>query len=152
MVPVGANPGNELFNRYASVSAGQKASRNYAGIKDPLVDLLIARIVEVESREELITASRLLDRVLLNEYYVIPHWHNTVHRVSYDSRLARPKILPLYYGSGDLGVFNMVVEEISKMNLTLLAYIFKRLILMIPTLLGILAITLSSSNSYRRAC
>ena len=27
------------------------------------------------------------------------------------------------------------------MNLTLLAYIFKRLILMIPTLLGILAIT-----------
>ena len=95
----GQNPGNELFNRYSSISADQKASRNYAGIKDPLVDLLIARIIKVESREELVTASRLLDRVLLNEYYVIPHWHNTVHRVSYDSRLARPKILPLYYGS-----------------------------------------------------
>ena len=95
----GQNPGNELFNRYSSISADQKASRNYAGIKDPLVDLLIARIVKVDSREELVTASRLLDRVLLNEYYVIPHWHNTVHRVSYDSRLVRPKTLPFYYGS-----------------------------------------------------
>ena len=92
-------PGNELFNRYSSISADQKASRNYAGVKDPLVDLLIGRVVKAESRKELVTASRLLDRVLLNEYYVIPHWHNTVHRVSYDSRLARPKILPLYYGS-----------------------------------------------------
>ena len=80
----GQNPGNELFNRYSSISADQKASRNYAGIKDPLVDMLIARIIKVDSREELVTARRLLDPVLLNEYYVIPHWHNTVHRaVSY---------------------------------------------------------------------
>tara|TARA_B100000963_G_C22634323_1_gene676680 strand:- start:1422 stop:3257 length:1836 start_codon:yes stop_codon:yes gene_type:complete len=95
----GQNPGNELFNRYSSISADQKASRNYIGVKDPLVDLLIARIIKADDRRELVTASRLLDRVLLNEYYVIPHWHNTVHRVSYDSRISRPKTLPLYYGS-----------------------------------------------------
>ncbi len=95
----GQNPGNELINRYSSVSADQKASRNYVGVKDPLVDIIIARIIKAEARGELITASRLLDRVLLNEYYVIPHWHNSVHRVSYDSRLSRPKTLPLFYAS-----------------------------------------------------
>ena len=42
--PSGQNPGNELFNRYSSISADQKASRNYAGIEDPLVDLLIAKL------------------------------------------------------------------------------------------------------------
>lgn len=95
----GQNPGNELYNRYHSKSADQKASRNYIGMRDQLVDRLIEKIVKAQNRQELIVTSRLLDRVLLNGYYVIPHWHNSVHRVSYDSRLMRPNRLPSYYGS-----------------------------------------------------
>jgi microcin C transport system substrate-binding protein len=48
-----------------------------------------------------VIACRALDRALLAGQYVIPHWHNTVHRVAYKNRFGIPKQQPLYYQPED---------------------------------------------------
>jgi len=94
-------PGNELMLRFASAAADEKGADNFIGLKDPVVDALINRILTVDSMDALRNASRALDRVLLAGQYVIPHFHNRVHRVSYKSFFGQPTTLPLYYHSED---------------------------------------------------
>jgi microcin C transport system substrate-binding protein len=67
------------------------------GIADPLVDELLARIVQAEKREELVALVRVLDRVLRLGYYIVPHFYSNTHKVSYRSTLAQPENLPRYY-------------------------------------------------------
>ncbi len=95
------NPGNELYFRFGSLSADQKGSDNFIGLKDPFVDEIIEKILLSKKRSDLIVSSKLLDRVLLFGYYAIPHWHNKVHRVAYDKDLKRPQNFPLYYAAED---------------------------------------------------
>lgn len=95
------SPGNELALRFTSRTATERGADNFPGVKSPAVDALVDRILSVESRDELVTAARALDRVLLAGQYVIPHWHNNTHRVAYRNRFGRPEKLPLYYHSED---------------------------------------------------
>lgn len=90
------SPGNEQNNFWTSVSADTPGSRNYAGIKDPVVDSLVANLIAAADRDSLITATRALDRVLLSGYYVIPHWYIRSFRVAYWNKFARPAIAPKY--------------------------------------------------------
>ncbi len=69
------SPGNELWDFWGSASAKQEGSDNLAGVVDPVVDALIAKVVGAHTREELVTAARALDRVLLWGWYVVPQWH-----------------------------------------------------------------------------
>jgi microcin C transport system substrate-binding protein len=91
------SPGNELFDYFGSMSRDQPGSSNYMGIADPLVDELLARIVQAEKREELVALVRVLDRVLRLGYYIVPHFYSNTHKVSYRSTLAQPENLPRYY-------------------------------------------------------
>ena len=95
------SPGNELTFRFMSNAADELGADNFIGLKDPAVDALINRILAVETRDELITASRALDRVLRHGHYAIAHWHNNVHRISYRKGLGKPQQLPDYYHSED---------------------------------------------------
>lgn len=95
--PASQSPGNELFSMFHSKAAEQKGSRNLAGIKDPVVDALIEKIVSSESRADLIVATRALDRVLLFGEYMVPNWYINVHRVAYWDKFGIPKTTPLYY-------------------------------------------------------
>ncbi len=97
----GQNPGNELVYRFMSSTVDEKGSDNFIGLNDRLVDAAINIVVSSETREELKLASKVLDRILLFGHYVIPHWHNRVHRVAYREGLSAPKTLPLYYHSED---------------------------------------------------
>ncbi len=97
----GQNPGNEMLFRFTSSSAKEPGADNYAGVASPWVDALIGHLVAVRNREELVTAARLLDRVLRHGHYAIPHWHNRVHRVAYRRGLRAPAKPPLYYHSED---------------------------------------------------
>jgi len=90
------SPGNEQRNMWGSYTANLSGSGNYIGIEDPVVDGLIEKVIHAKTREELITACRALDRVLLWGHYVIPHWHITVYRVSYWDMFGRPKVQPKY--------------------------------------------------------
>ncbi|MDX8398666.1 MAG: extracellular solute-binding protein [Gallionellaceae bacterium] len=91
------SPGNELFDYFGSASRDQPGSNNVMGVADPVVDALIARIVQAERREDLVTLVRVLDRVLRLGYYMVPHFHSNSHRVSYRHTLAHPSSLPRYY-------------------------------------------------------
>ena len=93
------NPGNEQSDYWGSSSVGKQGSKNYSGIGDPGIDALIRKVVFAKDRDELIAATRALDRVLLAHQYVMPLFYSKAARQAYWNRLAHPKELP-YYGLG----------------------------------------------------
>lgn len=95
------SPGNEQRSYWYSTSAGQKGSRNLIGLKDPVVDTLVDRIIYATKQTELEAACKALDRALWYGYYVVPNWYIARHRVSYWNKFQKPKTLPLYYQPDD---------------------------------------------------
>jgi microcin C transport system substrate-binding protein len=97
---VGTNslsPGNEQRDRWGSEAAGEPGSRNYGGVRNPVVDALIDRIIYASDREALVTATHALDRVLLWNYYTIPAWTATRDRYAYWDRFGKTDSLPEYH-------------------------------------------------------
>lgn len=90
------SPGNEQRNYWSSASAEQAGGRNIIGIQSPAIDALVEHIIFAKTRPAQIAATRALDRVLLWNFYAVPHWHLTYHRLAYWHSLAHPPILPLY--------------------------------------------------------
>jgi len=88
------SPGNEQFNFWGSAAADQPGSRNLAGIRDPIVDELVAQLVSAKSREGLVSHARALDRVLQWGHYVVPHWHIAYDRLLYWNKFGRPEVTP----------------------------------------------------------
>ena len=90
------SPGNEQRNFWGSDAADTNGSRNVIGVKDDVVDSLIEKLINAKDREDLITITRALDRVLLWNYYVIPQWHISAYRVLYWDMFDQPKKKPKY--------------------------------------------------------
>jgi len=90
------SPGNEQFDTWGSSKADVKGSRNLIGVKDPVVDALLEKLVHASSRQDLVTICHALDRVLLWQYYVIPHWHIGMYRIAYWDKFGQPTIAPKY--------------------------------------------------------
>ena len=99
LLPMSQTPGNELIDMFASESADRQGSSNLQGIRDPLVDKVINRLLRAETRHELVTAARVLDRALRRGWYVVPHFHLAMHRIAHVSWLRYPASLPLYFGA-----------------------------------------------------
>ena len=89
-------PGIELRNFWSTQSAKMNGSFNLAGIKDPVVDALIEKIIEAKSRAELVTATRALDRVLRAGHYWVPHWYKASHNIAHWNKFSRPETKPPY--------------------------------------------------------
>ena len=79
-------PGVDLRNVYTSQSAKQNASRNLAGVSDPVVDALVEAIASAKSRPDLNSACRALDRVLARRPLLGP---DVVSRHGVDRPLGR---------------------------------------------------------------
>lgn len=94
------SPGNEQREFWGSAAADRPGSRNTAGIKDPAVDALIETIVFARDRDELVAATKALDRVLLHRNYVVPQFRSGESWTARWDRFARPATLPAYGGSG----------------------------------------------------
>ena len=77
------SPGNEQRYFWGSAAADASGSQNYAGIKNQVVDELIEKVIEASDRKKLVAAVKALDRVLLWEYYVVPHWYIPAVRLVY---------------------------------------------------------------------
>jgi microcin C transport system substrate-binding protein len=90
------SPGNEQRDFWGSQAAGERGSRNLAGIKDPAVDRLIDLLIQAPDRAGLVARTRALDRVLLWGHYVIPHWHIRAFRVVYWDKFGRPAVAPRF--------------------------------------------------------
>ncbi|MBU0729550.1 MAG: extracellular solute-binding protein [Proteobacteria bacterium] len=91
------SPGNEQRNFWHSVSLDMEGSLNLAGINDPAIDYLVDKLIYAETREELETACKGLDRLLWYGYYLVPNWYIANHRITYRNIFNRPEQLPLYY-------------------------------------------------------
>ena len=90
------SPGNEQRGFWGSQAADQPGSRNLIGIKNPAIDALIDKVIFAKSREELVAATKALDRVLLWNYYVVPNWTYGKARTARWDRYSRPEHLPEY--------------------------------------------------------
>jgi len=88
------SPGNEQREYWGSQAADRDGSRNVIGIKDPVVDKLIERLIFAKDRSALVTASKALDRVLLWNHFVVPMWHLPYERTARWDRFGRPDKLP----------------------------------------------------------
>ena len=97
--PQSLSPGNEQRDLWSSQAAATHGSRNYVGIKNTAVDALIERVIFAKSRDELVAATRALDRVLLWNHYVVPQFtHDKVWAARWN-RFGRPDPLPMYGGA-----------------------------------------------------
>jgi microcin C transport system substrate-binding protein len=94
------SPGNEQRGYWGSQAADQPGSLNLVGIKNPAVDAMIDQVIFAKSRDDLVAATRALDRVLLWNHYVVPQWtYGKVRSARWD-RFGRPDPLPKYGASG----------------------------------------------------
>lgn len=94
------SPGNEQREFWSSKTADIAGSRNIAGIKNPAIDKLIERVIYAAGRDDLVAATKALDRVLLWNHYVVPQWTYTKVRTARWDRFGRPAELPRYGQSG----------------------------------------------------
>ena len=89
-------PGDPLRNFFSSQAAGMRGSQNLAGIAEPVIDAMIGRIIGAETRPELVTACRALDRLIRAGRYWVPHWYKASHWVAYWDTFGHPPTKPRY--------------------------------------------------------
>ncbi|MEI6897840.1 MAG: extracellular solute-binding protein [Psychromonas sp.] len=90
------SPGNEQVGYWGCDSAMEVGTSNWSGICMPVLDKLTQKLITTASREELVNVTKALDRVLLNEYMVIPHWYLPAYRIAYWDKYSKPVISPIY--------------------------------------------------------
>ena len=90
------SPGNEQRDYWGSQAAVTAGSRNIVGIANTAVDSLINKVVFAKDREELVAATRALDRVLLWNHYVVPQWTYGRVRTARWDRFGKPDRMPTY--------------------------------------------------------
>ncbi|MDF1644395.1 MAG: extracellular solute-binding protein [Pseudomonadales bacterium] len=91
-----SSPAHEMREYFHSSHADINGNRNYAGIKNPVVDALVDQLIASSNRTQLVERARALDRVLLWNHYVIPQYHINYHRLAIWDRFGIPKTVPDY--------------------------------------------------------
>jgi microcin C transport system substrate-binding protein len=89
-------PGNEQRGYWGSQAASQPGSENVIGIKNPAVDAMIEKVIFAENRNDLVAATKALDRILLWNYYVVPQWAYSKMRTARWDRFSCPDPMPKY--------------------------------------------------------
>jgi microcin C transport system substrate-binding protein len=83
-VSIGATPSADgLEALYHSRAAKTPGTRNYPGTQSPAIDALVATAGHAQSRDDLVTALRALDRVLRARLDWIPTYYLANHRAAY---------------------------------------------------------------------
>ncbi len=83
-------PGNEQKEIWGSAAADIMGSYNFLGIKNKVVDEIVNGLVEAQELDDFKAYAMALDRVIMNEYYFIPHWYSPHERIAYNKKLKRP--------------------------------------------------------------
>lgn len=89
-------PGQEQVAFWHSSAAETQGSNNYSGMQNPAIDALLDEIMAAKTLPQLSAAARALDRTLLWNYVVIPHWHIPHHRVAWWDKFGIPAYQPPY--------------------------------------------------------
>ncbi len=100
-------PGNEQISYWHSSQADVAGSNNLSGTDSVVIDALLDRLIAASTLEELRASARALDRTLLWEHAVIPHWHLAFWRLAYWDRFGKPDIQPPY----DIGIMTWWAKD-----------------------------------------
>src|SRR6195952_5782870 len=84
------SPGNEQSGYWTCNSAKMEGGDNLMGVCNPVTDDLVHQVVASPDHPHLMVATHALDRVLLANWYVVPHWYLQSVRVAYWDRFGRP--------------------------------------------------------------
>lgn len=90
------SPSLELRQLFTSEAADTKDSANLTGLKDPVVDALVERVIEAKSREQLDARVKALDRVLRSKKIWVPNWYSGKYLVAYWDVFGQPPQQPPY--------------------------------------------------------
>lgn len=92
--PLGYEPGPGLKQYLASQSVNDVF--NVMGLADPAVDALLGNVIAAQSKDEMVTAAKALDRTLRALKFWVPQWHKPAYTVAYFDMFERPATLPPY--------------------------------------------------------
>ncbi len=81
---------------FGSKDADAPGGYNFSGIKDPVIDKLIARLPSIDSREALVVLVRAIDRILRAGQYWMPAWYLPNHRLAFWDLFGWPETKPDY--------------------------------------------------------
>ncbi len=95
-VSMSPTPGDSLRPYFSSQSAATKGSYNLAGVANPAIDALVDKAIGAETRADLTTACRALDRVFRAGRYWIPQWYRSTHPIAYWDQFSHPEKPPRY--------------------------------------------------------
>ena len=91
------SPGNEQIAYWNSQAADQSGSRNYPGIKNSVIDAITRQLPAAKTRQELITYTHALDRLLLAGDYIIPFYYTGADDIAWwTPHLRHPDVIPMY--------------------------------------------------------
>lgn len=96
VIPQSSSLGNEQRDYFGSEKADIQGTFNYAGIKNKVVDALIEKLIRSETYEELCLNARILDRVLLWNFYMVPAWHKETAQIAYWDKFGVPAVSAAY--------------------------------------------------------
>ena len=87
----------DLSASYGSKSADEPGNGNFRGIKSRAVDRLIEAIGSASTMEQLRTAARALDRVVMWNFWQIPQVYVSEEQISYWNRFGIPSVQARYF-------------------------------------------------------
>lgn len=90
------SPGNEQKLYWGCDGVEAPGTRNWMGMCSPAAEAMIDEILNSESRDDFIAATRALDRVLTTGRYVIPIYQWNISRIAHAKQLKYPTEIPIY--------------------------------------------------------
>ncbi len=148
------SPGNEQTGYWTCDSVKPEGGFNVMGVCNPVIDDLVRQVVSAPDRAHLVVATRALDRVLLAGWYVVPQWYLQSVWVAYWDRFRpagqagayRPRLRQLggwtrYEPPPPTPPAAACHDTPDRRRAALMgSYLIRRLLLVIPTLFGIITI------------
>lgn len=94
VMPQSLTPGNEQAQMWSSQAADEVGNYNFSGIKDPVIDDAIQKLIRATNREQLIIRTKVLDRLLRAGYYQILTYGNDQDWFAYWNMYQQPALKP----------------------------------------------------------
>ncbi|TNF18633.1 MAG: ABC transporter substrate-binding protein [Rhodobacteraceae bacterium] len=95
-VGVSLSPGNEQYLYWSAEGIDKPGTRNLMGMNSPAAEAMIDALVNSETQEDFLAATRALDRVLTTGRYVIPIYQFNISRIAHVKELKYPAHIPMY--------------------------------------------------------
>jgi microcin C transport system substrate-binding protein len=90
-----------LMDAFGSVAARTPGSGNLMGVANPAIDHAIDAMNKATTLEEIVSTSRVVDRIFIAGHYAVPYLYRPYALVSYWDLFGIPATLPKYYTLDD---------------------------------------------------